>query len=173
LPLQAHTALSDAPVGLGLPERGETMRFKSKIDVPVSILIWGTVLVVLAAAFMAPRGARAAAYPISLCVIFILVWIYFGTYYELREDHLLCRSGPFRERIPYGNIRSVKPSRNLFSSMALSSQRIEIKQRGRGFFTGTTYISPVDRERFIELLKSRCDDLEPQRGRDRNTEQNK
>jgi hypothetical protein len=57
--------------------------------------------------------------------------------------------------------------------MALSSQRIEIKQRGRGFFTCTTYISPVDRERFIELLKSRCDDLEPQRGRDRNTEQNK
>jgi hypothetical protein len=40
--------------------------------------------------------------------------------------------------------------------MALSKNRIEIKQIGKGFILGTTYISPENRDEFLAELKSRC-----------------
>ncbi len=99
-------------------------------------------------------------YAIGLPVIVLLLWIYYGTYYELRDEYLYCRCGPFLEKITYPKIKSVKLSRNLLSSMALSLDRIEVKQHGKGFLLGTTYISPENREQFMSELISRCKNLD-------------
>jgi hypothetical protein len=48
----------------------------------------------------------------------------------------------------------------MLSSMALSLDRNEIKQHGKGFVIGTTYISPESREQFMSELISRCKNLE-------------
>jgi hypothetical protein len=57
-------------------------------------------------------------------------------------------------------IRSLRLSENMLSSMALSRQRIEIRQHGKGYIMGTTMISPVEREWFLEELRQRCPNLE-------------
>jgi hypothetical protein len=134
------------------------MRVKSKVDLWVSIVIWSIIVIMIGILTIA-GDQTAISYIIGLPVIGLLLWIYFGTYYELRDDYLYCRSGPFTEKIVYPKIKSVKLSRNMLSSMALSGDRIEIKQHGKGYILGTTYISPENREQFMSELISRCKNL--------------
>jgi hypothetical protein len=107
-----------------------------------------------------PTEDKALGLILLAPVVLFLFWLYLGTWYELREDHLYARSGPFREKIPYVRIRRVERVRNSFSSMALSRDRIGIWQHGKGFITGTTFISPVDPDTFFRELKARCANLE-------------
>jgi uncharacterized membrane protein YdbT with pleckstrin-like domain len=135
------------------------MRVKSKIDLWVAIIIWVGILVT-AGTMTTQYDQPLVGYIIGLPVIALLMWIYYGTYYELRDDYLYCRCGPFSEKIAYPKIKSVKLRRNMLSSMALSLDRIEIKQHGKGFLLGTTYISPENREEFMRDLVSRCNNLQ-------------
>lgn len=134
------------------------MRVKSKIDLWVGIIIWA-VIVITASNMTMQYDQTAISYVIGLPVIALIFWIYFGTYYELRDEYLYCRCGPFTEKIAYAKIKSVKLSRNMLSSMALSGDRIEIKQHGKGYLLGTTYISPENREQFMSELISKCKNL--------------
>jgi uncharacterized membrane protein YdbT with pleckstrin-like domain len=136
------------------------MRVKSKIDFWVGILIW-SVIVIMVGTMTKLNDQTAISYVIGLPLIALLLWIYFGKYYELRDEYLYCRCGPFTEKIEYLKIRSVKLSENMLSSMALSGDRIEIKQHGRGYLLGTTFISPENREQFMSELTSRCKNLSP------------
>ena len=133
---------------------------KSKIDYWINILIWRTVLIILVSMMILPENEKIFGYVVVFPMSTFMLWIYFGTYYEFREEYLYCRSGPFAEKIAYGKIKSVKFSQNLLSSMALSRKRIEIRQHGKGYITGTTYISPVSREEFMIELISRCKNTE-------------
>ncbi|MDK2780822.1 MAG: hypothetical protein PWP61_1119 [Trichococcus sp.] len=136
------------------------MRVKSKIDIWIGIIIWGTVLIMLVSLIYMPQNEKIFGYAVVFPMITFILWIYFGTYYEFRNEYLYCRSGPFAEKIVYGKIKSVKLSQNLLSSMALSRKRIEIRQHGKGYIRGTTYISPVNREAFMMELISRCKNTE-------------
>ncbi len=136
------------------------MRVKSKVDVLVTLIIFSAVIIIAVGIMVMPQEGKRLSYAFGLPVVAFLLWLYFGTYYELRDDYLYCRSGPFVERIPYDRIKSVRQSHNMLSSMALSAERIEIKQHGKGFILGTTYISPEDREEFMRELTSRCKNLE-------------
>lgn len=107
-----------------------------------------------------PKNERLIGFAVGLPIAIFTLWMYFGTYYELRDDHLLCKSGPFSEKIVYEKIRSLKFSRNPASSMALSIDRIEIRQHGKGYITGTTFVSSEDREEFMNDLEIRCKNLE-------------
>lgn len=136
------------------------MRVKSKIDCWFNILIWLIVFIMLVNIILVPQSEKVTAYAVGIPMILFVFWIYFGTYYEFRDEYLYCRSGPFSEKIAYENIRSIKLSRNMLSSMALSIDRIQIKQHGKGYITGTTFISPLNREEFMKELISRCKKLE-------------
>ncbi len=136
------------------------MRIKSAVDRWFAALIWATAAVLVGSILAVPGDGRLLAALAIAPIIGFLAWVCFGTYYELRDDHLLCRSGPFRERIPYANIRSLRLTQNLLSSMALSRQRIDIRQHGKGYILGTTLISPEEREWFLEELRKRCPNLE-------------
>ena len=91
-------------------------------------------------------------------VIGCIIWIYTGTYYIFGETELLCRCGPFAEKIPYQKIRRATKCRGYLFSMALSELRIELKY-GRAD-TDATFISPVDEDQFLEALAERCPKLE-------------
>ncbi|NDL66652.1 PH domain-containing protein [Anaerotalea alkaliphila] len=136
------------------------MRVPSAVDWWLRLLLYGAVAVSLGAAATATGDDRIPGISISLAMSILLLWILHGTWYELREDHLHCRCGPFGERIPYDRIKSLRLVTSPLSSMALSLQRIEIRQHGRGWITGTTMISPVDREDFLRQLATRCRNLE-------------
>jgi uncharacterized membrane protein YdbT with pleckstrin-like domain len=142
----------------GIRKEDKYMRVNSKIDLWVAIILWGGILI-MAGTITSLYGQAIISYAIGLPVIALLLWIYFGTYYELKDEYLYCRCGPFSEKIAYPKIKSVKLSRNMLSSMALSLDRIEIKQHGKGYVLGTTYISPENREQFMNELISRCKNL--------------
>lgn len=136
------------------------MKAKTKIDLFISIILWALVVFLIIFMIIAPPHHRAVGYPISIIAVIFLVWVYFGTNYELREDYLYCKCGPLRQKISYDSIKSLRFTINIFSSMALSLNRIEIKQSGKGFIAGTTFISPKELEAFYHELKKRCNNLE-------------
>lgn len=136
------------------------MRIKSAVDNWYKIFIGGTILIILGSVFWIPPEERTFALAVLLVVPGLLLWITLSTYYEFREEYLYCRCGLFFEKIPYEKIKSAKLCRNFLSSMALSSKRIEIRQHGRGYITGTTMISPVNREAFLQELLARCANLQ-------------
>ncbi len=136
------------------------MRVKAKIDIWVSIIIWLVVLVIAGSMAIIPQNEKMLGYTVGLPMICFVLWIYFGTYYEFRDKYLYCRSGPFFERIFYEKIKSVKHSNNMMSSMALSRKRIEIRQHDKRYITGTTFISPINRDDFIKELVTRCKNMD-------------
>lgn len=135
------------------------MTVRSAVDNTYRFFHWGAVALISSSVFF-PTEDKLLGILILAPIILFLFWLYLGTWYELREDHLYARSGPFREKIPYDRIRRVERVRNSFSSMALSRDRIGIWQQGKGFFTGTTFISPVNPDAFFGELKTRCRNLE-------------
>lgn len=135
------------------------MRVKTKIDLWVHILLWAVMAGMPTAIVLLPQGQRSFGWPLSAVVLIIVAWVYFGTYYELKGDCLRCRCGPFYENIPYIRIKSVRLCDSLASSFALSRRCIEITQHGKGFISGTTYISPRNRDAFAQQLTQRCPNL--------------
>lgn len=136
------------------------MRIQSKIDWWVKIALWGAIIIMIIVMIMIPQQEKIIGFAVGIPMIFLLLWIYFGSYYEFRGTYLLCKVGPYYEKIEYDKIKSIKQSKNMLSSMALSTERIEIKQHGKGYIMGTTFISPVNREEFVIELKSRCRNIE-------------
>lgn len=136
------------------------MRIKSAVDLWYNILIWITAVILIISIIIIPRNQRLLSSAAVLPILIFLFWIYFGTYYEFRDNYLYCKSGPFFEKILYDKIRSVRLSENMLSSMALSRKRIEIRQHGKGYLTGTTLISPENREEFLTELVKRCKNID-------------
>lgn len=134
-------------------------RVKSAIDIRFSVIIWLAVLILIVSPMLVPED-NIVVFLCTLPIIAFLLWMYFYSWYELRDEYLYCVCGPFREKIVYDKIESLRLTTNLLSSMALSSKRIEIRQHGKGYITGTTMISPKDRETFLEELKKRCVNLQ-------------
>ncbi len=136
------------------------MKVKVRIDLWVSIILWLSCGIFAALAFVIPTSEIWVYLIFILPVLIIMVWILIASYYELQEDLLYMRIGPFFGRIRYENIKSLSLKKNLLSSMALSIYRIEIREHNKNYFWGTTQISPINREEFLEELKRRCYNLE-------------
>ena len=89
---------------------------------------------------------------ISGLVIFLLLWIWFGTYYQLSKDKLVAASGPFVWNIKIIDIDFIRLNQKTFGGMykaSLSMNGMEIRyNKHRSLF-----ISPVQQEIFIERLK--------------------
>ncbi|MEI7667863.1 MAG: PH domain-containing protein [Erysipelotrichaceae bacterium] len=140
----------------------DNKRIKVKRDVWVTLAMFSILAVFIMSIIIVPSNERLIVILLVIPVSIFLGSIYFWTYYVFKENVLVCQNGPFREKISYDKIKSLKLCKNFMSSMALSRERIEIRQHGKGYITGTTYISPVDREQFIIELKQRCTNLDDQ-----------
>ncbi len=135
-------------------------KVKAKIDLWVKIALWGSCFIIIASGFSLESDEVLLYLVTTIPVVIMLGWIMLGSYYELREDYLYIRLGPFFKKIMYDNIRTLKLTRNWLSSMALSIERIEIIEKEKRFYRGGTMISPINREAFLEELRTRCYNLE-------------
>ena len=125
--------------------------FKSAVDSWYYLLIVIIPVTVLVPILFAPSetdrmigiviGALAAALPI---------WLLVSTVYEVDEENLLVRSGPFRWTIRLSDIRTIEPSKSLISSPALSLNRLRIEY---GSYK-SILVSPEDQEGFIEAVQN-------------------
>jgi len=121
------------------------MYFSSKRDFGLGLLIWG--ILVLATI---PAILQKATVPLVIMILIILFagWIWFGTGYEMMENALKVYCGPFRQTIPYREIKEIKKTRSFSSSAACSLDRMEI-QYGESH---RILISPADKENFIKTI---------------------
>jgi membrane protein YdbS with pleckstrin-like domain len=94
---------------------------------------------------------------LSALGVVILVYVFglFPLRYETTSDVLVVRSGWGKRRVPYVEIRNVRPSRSPLSSPALSLDRLRIDY-GKTF---PIYISPDDKRAFLRDLAARCPHL--------------
>ncbi len=134
------------------------MRYYSKRDWWIGVILWVPLLFWLVASLTSTEsdGEAMIAFVVMVAVIGLTAWIWFSTYYILEDDYLYVRCGPMVERIKYGNIKSMKETRSPLSSAALSLDRIEIRHSKFGI----TLISPLEKEKFIEELSGKWQDIE-------------
>ena len=121
------------------------MYFPSKRDLWLGLLIWGLMLLGAVPAFLKPGKGPLM---IMIAVILFVGWIWFGTGYEISENELKIRCGPFRQRISLQEIKEIKRTRSPLSSPACSLDRMEIKYG----ISKRVMISPADKEGFIKML---------------------
>ena len=123
-------------------------RFKSKVDWWFYLAVAGSA--VFLAAIIPPKVAAETmsvigAIVLAVAIVGLPAWLMISTYYDIAEDELRIRSGPFRWTIKLSDIQSVTPKKSLVSSPALSLDRVEICYEE----TRTVLVSPADKEGFI------------------------
>ena len=128
------------------------MKFRSAVDTWFYLLTLGLpgaifIFVVVSIGAL----STAAIGVIGVVAVFTLglpVWLLLSTYYLVEAGTLKIRSGPFSWSLPLNEIGSVKPSRSVLSSPALSLNRLEIHY-GQG---KTILVSPKDIKGFQEAI---------------------
>lgn len=85
---------------------------------------------------------------VMLLSVLLIVSLLFRTYYSVEGETLRIVSGPFRWRVPIGEIESLERTRNPLSSPALSLDRLRIRYSGRK----SIIVSPADKQRFAKAL---------------------
>ncbi len=134
------------------------MKFTSKKDPFFSTLILGSVVFLFGFPVLGilfgwlEKSDFWVAIPFS-AIIFLLLWIYFGTNYELTETELLYRSGPLRGRIKIDQIREIKKGKTLYSGLKPATSRKGLIIKYQKF--DEIYISPDTNELFIEEIVKR------------------
>jgi len=144
-----------------VPSEQEDLLFPSKRDAWIVAVLW---LIILVSA-----GGALAALTMSLSIVSLLIqevmWIGIivfcfsilrSTYYAIKTESLLVRTGPFKWTILFEDIEEVVPSRKAWSSASLSMDRLYIDHKSS---TGGTYISPEDKQVFLETLAGRASTL--------------
>lgn len=127
--------------------------FKSAVDGWYYLLTFGVPLLCLGLLFaVIDAESPMIVFPILAVLLLTLAlpaWLLLSTQYRVDHDTLNIRSGPFTWTIPLSDIHSVRPSRSLLSSPALSLNRLEIKY-GNG---NSILISPQDTTGFLVAIK--------------------
>lgn len=135
--------------------------YPSKRDKWIVGLLWLIIVICVASAvYLFYTDISVVALIVQESIFLILVTfclsILRNTYYVLKDDHLFIRSGWFRWRTPYEEIEEVRPTRKMWSSAALSMDRLYIRHRRAHL---SSFISPQDKEAFMRDLASRSPDL--------------
>jgi len=131
------------------------MTYRSAVDWWFYVVVFGVAIATIPT--MVPLFASGQPVHVLTAVFILLVacvlplWLLASTYYRIEASALIVRSGPFRWTVPLDEIRSVRPSRSLWSSPALSLDRIQIDYgRGRSLL-----VSPRDRDGFLAAIQRR------------------
>ncbi|MHA7815019.1 MAG: PH domain-containing protein [Pseudohaliea sp.] len=129
--------------------------YRSRVDRWLVVVLVASAIVCLGAAlasFRAASGLGLAGPLVALLVgIGLPLWLVASTRYTLTDEVLRVTCGPFRWRIPLGQITGVTPTSNPLSSPALSLDRLCIAY-GSG---KSVLISPEDKRGFIDDLEGR------------------
>lgn len=132
------------------------MRHYSKIDLWIHLLIWGTILLSAIPIVLSESSDLMIMLTVFAPIIILMMVLLYQTYYIFEDDYLKVVVGGFPQKIYYTNIKSIRKTRNFLSSAALSADRIEIREKNKGFIRGTTYISPKNKDEFFEELRQHC-----------------
>lgn len=132
------------------------MYFPSKKDIWLAFIIWGLLfLIILIYIFGGePIGWQIITYKsvvgyiMSLLIIGLLLWLWFGTGYKVEEGLIKIRYGPFRSTVKIEEVTKLSATKNALAAPALSIDRIEILHGKYNF----AIVSPKNKTEFIRIL---------------------
>lgn len=145
--------------------------YKSKWDRYFLVFI-SLCIILISAVFLVPQSIAIAAgatlSPLDHIIFFsllvicnmLIIWPMLSIRYEFLDDYLLVKGGPFRSKIRYEDITKVEAS--YFSAAdTLVGYRIMTARDGVEIYyktamMGSIRISPSNKEKFIEELKTRA-----------------
>lgn len=134
------------------------MKFRSKVDALVvvpAVVSFGLPVLLIVRGLAEGRPLAGALVPLLiLAAVAPLVLVS----YQLTSDEIIVRAGWLRWRMPLNHIRVLKATRDMWSSPALSLDRIEIRT-DRGLWL---MVSPADRAGFIAAIRAKVPDVKLQ-----------
>jgi hypothetical protein len=124
------------------------MRFRAKKDIWLSIIIWAAIILPLLFLYLRGNPTILAILIFSLPSA-LLSWIWLGTYYEIADEVVKYRFGPFNGEVFIDDIGSVflNPRESL-NAGALSTDRITLVYDKTKMLT----IAPENKKKFLEEL---------------------
>ena len=122
------------------------MEFKSKVDLWLAAVLWGSVALCFFPVFLEDGLIIGLAIGSPMAIFILLLWI--NTKYYIRDEHLVIKGVLKDTLIPIVSITSVNSTRNPSSAPALSMDRLEINYGNFNF----VLISPLEKEHFMEEL---------------------
>lgn len=139
----------------------DVARFRSGVDWWIGVIVLSVPAIALGTAVALQLSGDAAGALVGWAVLAGVVALYVAVVwpisYELHDDRLAVRFGLVRSTVPYRSIRSVRPSRSILASPALSLDRLALDTGSRLPVT----ISPADRPAFLAELSRRAPHLVP------------
>lgn len=123
--------------------------YRSKIDPWALPLLAVVPLIPAVAALLTHAPVAYLSFSIVFLLYFLLV---FPVTYRLLPEALEVRSGVIHWRVPYAQMRSIRPTRSMLAAPALSVDRLEILYGA----SGRVLISPSDRQSFLADLHARA-----------------
>lgn len=128
-------------------------RYKSKVDwwFYLAVAASGIFLaVIILPKVTAETMSIVESIVLAVTIVGFPAWLMVATYYDVVEDELRIRSGPFRWNIKLSDIQTVTPTNSMISSPALSTDRLEISYGENR----KILVSPEDKEGFIASVTS-------------------
>ncbi|WP_433945664.1 PH domain-containing protein [Paenibacillus sp. SN-8-1] len=92
---------------------------------------------------------------IDLLVIGFMVWLAVDLKYVITEDHLLVKGGFIKSKINYSDITKITRNPNIWAGYRVLFSRDAIEVHYKTGLWSSVIISPMEKEAFIEELKSR------------------
>lgn len=131
------------------------MKFQSRKDLLFSIVILGSCAILIGACVVAfaKGNIKADEYwliPILLLVAFLLLWLFFGTNYELTPQKFIYKSGPIKGSINLDRIKEVVVGQTLWVGYRPATARKGLIVKYDSF--NEIYITPKTNETFIKKL---------------------
>lgn len=121
------------------------MRFPSKKDLWLTLIIWGSIIICTIPIFTEQDLVLTL---IMVPIDIFLIWLWFTTEYIIDGDFLLIKYGPFKNKVPIMEISKIRGTKNPLSAPALSMDRLEITY-GR---YDLALVSPKEKQLFTEKL---------------------
>ncbi len=121
------------------------MKYRGKVDWWIGAVLAGALLLPAHEAVFT-RAHWVGVIPVSLAAL--VFGLYYPQEYETAADSLLIRAGFRTIRIPYSDIRSVEPSSDISSALAMSLDRVLIV-----FGSSEILIAPDRKQEFLADLR--------------------
>jgi hypothetical protein len=131
------------------------MKFKSRQDIFFSSIIFGVCTLLMGITIYGHLNGKIEPQEYwTSALIFIIVgfllWIFFGTKYELHQTYFIYKSGPLRGKIKIENIRKIEVGKTMWVGLRLATARKGLIIHYNKF--NEIYISPKTNESFIQKI---------------------
>ncbi|TKC00670.1 PH domain-containing protein [Pedobacter cryophilus] len=133
------------------------MTFKSKKDPLFLTIVFGVIFLIVGVSVLAiiDKGlnlSNTIFHVIDLMVIALLLWIFYGTYYQLSATHLKYFCGPIKGKIEISSIKEINKNLTMWVGFKPATSRNGLIIKYNKY--DEIYISPINNDDFIaEMLK--------------------